>query len=163
MARFTHDSGFSLIEVLIASILVGMAIAALVVANGAFTMANGAGADLSTAEFLVEQIREMTTTLPVSEPNVTTWTTFGPEEGSPADYDDVDDFDGATFSPPINANRVALTNYTAFSQTITVENLNATDFDQVVADCTSDFVRVTVQVSLNTRPLCSASWVRARY
>ena len=126
-------------------------------------MANGAGADLSTAEFLVEQIREMTTTLPVSEPDETTWTTFGPEEGSPADYDDVDDFDGATFSPPINANRVALTNYTAFSQTITVENLNATDFDQVVADCMSNFVRVTVQVSRNTRPLCSASWVRARY
>ena len=103
MARSTRNSAFSLIEVLIASVLVGLAIAALVVANGAFTMANGAGADLSTAEFLVEQIREMTTALPVSEPDVTAWTSFGPEEASPADYDDVDDFDNATFSPPVNA------------------------------------------------------------
>ena len=31
-------------------------------------MANVAGADLSTAEFLVEQIRELTTMLPVVDP-----------------------------------------------------------------------------------------------
>jgi prepilin-type N-terminal cleavage/methylation domain-containing protein len=49
--------GFTLVEVLIATLLVGLAIAALVAANGSFSMANVAGADLSTAEFLAEQIR----------------------------------------------------------------------------------------------------------
>ena len=69
--------GFSLIEVLIATVLIGLSIAALVAANGSFSMANVTGADLSTAEFLAEQIRELTTMLPVADPAVTIWTTLG--------------------------------------------------------------------------------------
>ena len=117
--------GFSLIEVLIATILVGMAIAALVAANSSFTMANDAGSDLSTAEFLIEQIRELTMMLPLVDPDASTWTVLGPESGE-ADvsaYDDVDDFDGATFSPPINSDRAPLTDFTTFSQQVTVEKL----------------------------------------
>jgi len=73
--------------VLIAVVLVGLAITALLVANSSFTIANGAGTDLSTAEFLIEQIRELTAMLPVIDPQSST-TTFGPEETNLADYDD---------------------------------------------------------------------------
>jgi prepilin-type N-terminal cleavage/methylation domain-containing protein len=59
--------GFSLIEVLIAILLVGLAIASLLVANGSFTKANAAATDLSTAEFLIEQIREQTVTTPFAD------------------------------------------------------------------------------------------------
>jgi len=147
---------------MISVVLVGMSITALVVANNAFTMANGAGADLSTAEFLVEQIRELTTMLPVADPEATNWTTFGPEEASLAAYDDVDDFDNATFSPPISANRTALSDFSTFSQHVTVENVNASNFDAVVADRSSDFVRVTVSVSQHGGLISSTSWIRAR-
>ena len=58
---------FTLIEVLIAIILVGLAIASLLGANIAFTRANGTGAQLSTAEFLIEQIREQTVTTPFAD------------------------------------------------------------------------------------------------
>ena len=58
---------FTLIEVLIAIILVGLAIASLLGANLAFTRANGTGAQLSTAEFLIEQIREQTVTTPFAD------------------------------------------------------------------------------------------------
>ena len=58
---------FTLIEVLIAIILVGLAIASLLGANLAFTRANGDGAQLSTAEFLIEQIREQTVTTPFAD------------------------------------------------------------------------------------------------
>jgi prepilin-type N-terminal cleavage/methylation domain-containing protein len=58
--RYTiYKDGFSLIEVLIAIILVGLAITALLATNQSFTIANSAGTDLSTAEFLIEQIREL--------------------------------------------------------------------------------------------------------
>jgi prepilin-type N-terminal cleavage/methylation domain-containing protein len=154
--------GFTLIEVLIAAILVGVSVAALMAANGTLTMANGAGTDQSTAEFLAEQIREMTAMLPVVEPGATT-PAWGPEETSVSVYDDLDDFDGATFSPPIGANRAALSGFAAFSQQITVENVNASNFDQVVADLSTSFVRVTVRVLMNDRQIVSASWVRARY
>jgi prepilin-type N-terminal cleavage/methylation domain-containing protein len=158
-----YKSGFSLIEVLIAILLIGIAVASLVAANGAFTKANGAGTDLSTAEFLIEQIRELTTLLPVIDPQ-TEDTTFGPETGETlAGYDDLDDFDGATFSPPIDVNRNILSNFTAFHQVVTVENVSASNFEQIVGDHSSYFVRVTVSVFLNSKEISSTSWLRARY
>jgi prepilin-type N-terminal cleavage/methylation domain-containing protein len=158
-----YKSGFTLIEVLFAVLLIGLAIASLMTANAAFTKANGAGTDLSTAEFLIGQIRELTMLLPVIDPQ-DELATFGPETGETlADYDDLDDFNGATFSPPINAERTALSEFPAYSQQITVQNVNASNFEQVVANHSSNFVRVTVQVYLNSRQISSASWLRARY
>lgn len=154
--------GFTLIEALIAAILVGVGIAALVAANGTLTMANGAGTDQSTAEFLAEQIRELTAMLSVVEPGVSS-PTWGPEETSLTAYDDLDDFDGRTFSPPIGANRGVLNEFAAFSQQVTVQNVNPSNFNLVAADLSTPFVRVTVVVSMNGRPIVSASWVRARY
>ena len=162
MRDVRHENGFSLIEVLIAILLVGLAIVALVTASGSFTIANGAGADLSTAEFLIEQIRELTTLLPVVDPESAT-ATFGPEEAGLAGYDDLDDFSGAGFSPPISADRQVLNDFAAFTQQITVENVSGADFEQVVGDHLSPFVRVTVRVVLNSKEISSASWIRARY
>jgi len=163
MRNGKYNSGFSLIEALIAILLVGFAMASLLAANGAFTKANGAGTDLSTAEFLIEQIREFSTLLPVIDPE-TEAAVFGPESGEVlANYDDLDDFDGANFSPPIGADRSPLTDLAAFSQQITVENVNASNFEQAVADHGSPFVRVTVRVYLNSREISSERWLRARY
>jgi len=131
----------------IAVILVGVSIAALVAANTSFTLANGTGADISTAEFLVEQIRELTAMLPAMDPD-TTSPTFGLEEAALAAYDDVDD---------------VLSDFAAFSQQVTVENVSASNFDTVVGDGLSDFFRITVTVSLNGNQLSSTSWIRARY
>ena len=137
-----YKDGFSLIEVLIAIVLVGLAIASLVTANSAFTKANGAGVELSTAEFLIEQIRERTVLV---------------------DYVDLYAFDDESFCPPQNANGVVLNELAAFSQQITVENVSASDFEQVEIDHSSDFVRVTVKVFLNSRQISSAKWLRTRY
>jgi prepilin-type N-terminal cleavage/methylation domain-containing protein len=160
--RLWRSSGFSLIEVLIAAVLVGLAVAALLGASRSLTMANASGADLSTAEFLIEQIRELTTLLPVIDPQTGT-ATFGHEETGLANYDDLDDFDGANFSPPISADRAVLSNLAGFSQQVTVENVNAANFEQVAADHSSNFVRVRVKVLLNLREISSVSWIRARY
>ena len=158
-----NKKGFSLIEVLIAILLVGLAIASLVGANSAFTQSNGAGTDLSTAEFLLEQIRELTALLPVIDP-LTETSTFGPETGETlTTYDDLDDFDGAVFSPPINADRNPLSDFFAYSQQVTVENVSASNFEQVVSDHSSNFVRITVKISMNSKEISSASWLRARY
>ncbi|KPJ66753.1 MAG: hypothetical protein AMJ43_07020 [Coxiella sp. DG_40] len=162
MQDTNQNKGFTLIEVLIAIILVGIAIVSLVAANSSFTKANSAGTNLSTAQFLTEQIKELTALLPVVDPNTET-STFGPEEGTLANYDDLDDFAGASFSPPINANRETLNELVGFSQQITVENVNAANFEQVVSNHSSDFVRITVKVSLNLNEISSSSWIRARY
>ncbi len=146
-----------------AIILVGIAIASLLAANRSFTQTTGAGTELSTAEFLTEQIRELTALLPVIDPQTGT-TTFGPETGEIlSSYDDLDDFNGAVFSPPINAGRQSLSDFAAFRQQVTVENVSNTNFQQVVGHHTSSFVRVTVKALLNGREISSAGWIRARY
>ena len=163
MRTAKHKKGFTLIEVLIAVILVGLAIASLVGANAAFTQANGAGTDLSTAEFLLEQIKELSATLAVIDP-ITETATFGPEAGETlATYDDLDDFDNRTFSPPIDASRNTLSNFPSFSQVVIVQNVNPSNFEQVENDHNTMFVRVTVKVYQNSTEICSASWLRARY
>jgi hypothetical protein len=166
MRATKYNGGFSLIEALIAIVLVGLAVASLLAANGAFTKANGAGTDLSTAEFLVEQIRELTALLPVVEPGTpeSGVDVFGPESGETlATYDDLNDFDDKSFTPPINADRTALADLAAFSQQVTVQNVNASNFELVVADHGSAFIRVTVKIYLNSKEISSANWLRARY
>jgi prepilin-type N-terminal cleavage/methylation domain-containing protein len=163
MKNSRQKNGFTLIEVLIAILLVGFAIAALISANGALTQANGAGIELSTAEFLIEQIRELTTVLPVIDPTTGT-TTFGPETSETlASYDDIDDFNGASFSPPISADRNSLNDLSAYTQQITVQNVSESNFEQVVSNHSSFFVRVDVKILLNAREISSARWLRTRY
>jgi len=153
--------GFTLIEVLVAVALVGIAVVALIAANRTFTIANGQGLNISTAEFLAEQIRELTAPMPVVDPQTTT-TTFGAEEGAIADYDDLDDFDGVSISPPIDAGKVAMSEFSAFTQQITVENVSGSNFEQVVGDHTTPFVRVSVSIVMNGETVTSISWIRAR-
>jgi prepilin-type N-terminal cleavage/methylation domain-containing protein len=155
--------GFTLIESLIAMVIIGLTIAALVASVGAFARTNAGGIDLSTAEFLIEEIREMTASLPVADPQTGT-ATFGAEAGetSVALYDDLDDFDGRTFSPPIDINRSVLANFTNFSQEIQVSNVAANNFNTTAADHTTNFYRVTVNIRMNGTVLSSATWIRAR-
>jgi len=141
--RRATNTGFTLVEVLIAIILVGIAIAALVGANISFTQANGTGTELSTAEFLIEQIRERTT---------------------PVNYTSLlSSFDDKNFWPPINANGEVLNDFAGFTQQITVQNVNKTNFQTVVPDGTSDFVRITVKILLNGKEISETSWIRAQY
>ncbi len=156
------QAGFTLVEVLIATILVGLSVSALLTANGTFSMVNGVGADMTTAEFLMEQVRERTTTLSVLDPQSTT-NTFGLEESDIVNADDIDDYDGQAFSPPIDAAGNTLTEFSAFTQRITVENVSKNDLALVVGDHSSDFVRISVVVAQNNQDITNASWIRSRY
>jgi prepilin-type N-terminal cleavage/methylation domain-containing protein len=151
--------GFTLIEILIAVVLLGLAMVAIVASNAAFTQATAEAAQLSTAEFLIEQIRELTALLPATDPNSTG--TFGPEEVGIALYDDVDDFDGAVFNPVIDCQRRQLTGFSGYSQAVTVENVSANNFQQTVTDGSSDFVRVTVRILHQNNEIAKTSWIRS--
>ena len=158
----TCKNGFTLVEILFATILIGLAVTALIAANTAFSRSNAAGVTISTAEFLCEQIRELTMTLEVTDPDTGT-DVFGAEEAGLAGYDDIDDLDGVAFSPPINISRNQLSQFSAYTQQITVENVNAGNLEQVVADHSSPFVRITVTILYNSRQISSTSWLRALY
>ena len=144
---------FTLIEVLIAIILVGLAIASLLGANLAFTRANGSGAQLSTAEFLIEQIREHTVMMTFANLTDT--------------YSTVKDYSWPV--GPIGSNGEVLKDsngnplYPGYSQKVTGIYLQSTDFTKPWTTGPMSFYRITVEISLNNKTVSSACWIRANY
>jgi prepilin-type N-terminal cleavage/methylation domain-containing protein len=134
--------GFTLVEVLMAAMLIGLAITALVASSGAFTLYNAMGVDLSTAEFLIEEIRELT---------------------APVAFADLGAYNGQTYSPPRDANGDNLSDFNAYKQIVTVEYVNATDLTHVWTSGPKDFRRVTVKILKGNREITSSSWIRASY
>ena len=142
MKSVHKTAGFTLIEALFATMLLGLVIAALVAASGAFTMANGYGVDLSTAEFLIEEVRERTANI---------------------DFDTlVTTYDGQTFSPPVDIRGAVMSDFGEFSQQVAIDHVQSGNLDQIDSTGTSDFVRVTVTVTKSGVPISSTSWIRAR-
>jgi prepilin-type N-terminal cleavage/methylation domain-containing protein len=137
-----RNKGFTLIESMMATVIIAIAIVALMASNLAYTSANTYGADLSTAEFLIEEIRELTAVM---------------------DYDGLASLDDKTYSPPIDMNGGSLADFANFSQIVAVENVNENNFTVVVGDDASDFLRVTVSVTQKDEQISSASWIRAKY
>lgn len=142
MNRKNRKNGFSLVEVLIAVMFVGLAMVALMAGNGAFTQANAVANEMSIAEFLTEQVKERTVLRA---------------------FETLNSFDGVTYSPPQDAKGDVLNDFAAYSQKITVENVSNANFTQTVADGSSSFIRVTVKVCLGTKEVSSTSWIRAQY
>jgi type II secretory pathway pseudopilin PulG len=132
------SGGFTLLEALFAAMLIGLVIAALVASSSAFTQANGAGVDLSTAEFLIEEIRERT---------------------APEPFSDLADFAG-NFSPPLDVSGAAMAEFSAFTQQVVVQHVSDSDF--TTPQSGSDFIRVAVTITKNGQPVSSASWIRAK-
>lgn len=157
------NTGFTLIEALMAAMLIGLAIAALAASSGAFTTYNAAGVDLSTAEFLIEEVREMTAPLPTVDPTSGT-ATFGSEAGELlATYDDIDDWNNRSYSPPIDVSRTAMPEFSAYTQQIAVQNVTTANLTQMANNHTTDLYRVTVTISKSGTAISSSSWIRAKY
>ena len=133
--------GFTLIEALFAAMLLGLVIAALAAASGSFTMANGYGMDLTTAEFLIEEVRERTANIDVDTLLAS--------------------YDGQTFSPPIDVSGVDMTDFSQFGQQVEIDYVESGNFTNTVTGPT-DFVRVTVTVTKGGQPISSTSWIRAQ-
>lgn len=138
--RKGKSEGFTLLEALFAAMLIGLAIAALLGTSSAFTMKNAAGVDLSTAEFLIEEIREMT---------------------SVESFDSLWAYNNQVFNPPVDLQKNPLTDFAVFAQQIEMDYVDASDLTQTVTG-PSDFIRVKVTILKNGRPVSSASWIRAR-
>jgi type II secretory pathway pseudopilin PulG len=131
------NTGFTLIEALMAAMLIGLAIAALAASSGAFTTYNAAGVDLSTAEFLIEEVREMTAVKPYTDLNTCAYN-----------------------GPAKDANGELLSDFDIYTQVVTIVFVNPTDLTAVSAT-DQNLRRVTVTILKNNREITSSSWIRA--
>ncbi len=134
-------SGFTLIEMLFATVLIGLVIAALAASSGAFTMYNAAGLDLSTSEFLIEEIRELT---------------------APVAFANLGVYHNQSYNPPRDAENNQMGEFGAYTQNVTVQYVTPANLS-VVAGGATDFRRVTVAVSKGGQNITSTSWIRASY
>src|SRR5436190_18862958 len=113
-------TGFTLLESALATIIIGVGVLAVMGLFDACTQQNAQGARSTTAMMLAGHIQELMEGLPFCDP-VKGAATFGPETGeSLATFNDVDDFDGQTFNPPIDSTRTAVASLSQYSQVVTV-------------------------------------------
>jgi Tfp pilus assembly protein PilV len=159
--------GFTLIEAAMTTVIIGVGCVAMLRLLGAGTLANQDGAELTTAMNLAGNVRECMTGVAYTDPaNPTHW---GTESGETtyASYNDIDDFDGKTFSPPIDARRQSLgTNYSTWSQKVKVETMKPYNLQTVTShlNLTPDLrptCRCTVTITHNGHTIYTQSWIAA--
>ena len=148
-------------------VIVGVGILAMMQLLAICTTQNRSGGEITTATLLAENIRETMAGLPLSDP-IWGHATFGPESGqSLAGYDDVDDFDGATLNPPIDAFRQAIPDLDHYTQIVSVTPVQPAQLNGSVSKSTyTGAVRVRVKVMYRSDPsqpleeVHQASWIR---
>jgi type II secretory pathway pseudopilin PulG len=112
--------GFTLIEAALATIIVGVGIVSTMRLFAACNAQASASNQITTATMLANNIHETVVGLSFADPTFG-HQKFGPETGETlATYNDIDDFDGSTFSPPIDAQRNTIANLSNYSQVVTV-------------------------------------------
>ena len=119
-----------------ASMIIGTVFVGVLMSMSVSTEANIAASDLTVAIKLAQQIREMTMSVPFSDPDEgDDLKPPGPDGNGPDTFiDDMDDLYGHTYSPPrsampvdeINVNRLGelLSEYTGWSQVIAITYRN---------------------------------------
>lgn len=113
---------FTLLESALATVIVGVGVLALVEAQNSFSRSNEYSTSSATGAYIANELRERMRHLPRHDPvtglfiqvsgSTSTLNGWGPETGEviPADYNDIDDFNGksfglnGTFAGPIDAN-----------------------------------------------------------
>lgn len=127
-------------EVLIATVLIGIAVAAILATSRTLTAANGEGIQMTRGEFLLEQIREYTATV---------------------GYDSLSALNGQSYNPPIDADGQSLTDFQQYTQQLVITTLK--DDDLTVADPNGHFKRIDGSVRFNGQNIAKGSWIRADY
>ncbi len=166
--------GFTLIEASLTTVIVGVGIAATMMLFFTSTRNNAFATHGTIGMMLAGHIQEAMAPLSFNDP-ITAGNTFGAETGQTLDtFDDVDDFDGLTLTPPIDALRRPISNMGQYTQVIRVVPVyarklsvsNDPDHPEIPLSTYTGAVRVTVRVLYAPRPgnekqeVAKLSWIR---
>ena len=156
--------GFSLIEVMVAVVLVGIGVASVMVAMQSGTQVNAAGRDITQAIYLAQEVREWTLKLPFSDTDPgDADNPPGPDGSDPQTFvDDLDDLMNVTYSPPRDASSNAMGELGDWSQHIALSWRDPDDLVTEVAAGSSDCIYVTVTIGRGGRDVLSTGWLVTR-
>lgn len=149
-ARGTPRAAFSLIEVLVATAIMGVLLVAAMQTVGNSVRAERYNADRCHGLWLAEQLMAEILTAKYVEPDETP--TFGPEAletgGTRIAFDDVDDYDDWNASPPEDPDGTEIPDRTGWQRSVTVDYANVNDLSIVVGSG-QGVKRITVVVQRN--------------
>jgi type II secretory pathway pseudopilin PulG len=151
--------GFTLLETALATVIVGVGVIATMQVMAAGTQSNDAASNMGTGVQLAHNIRELSLGLPLTDA-VYGSSHWGLEPGETAlTANDLDDLDGAVFSPPINARRQVVPNISDWKQTVRVDSVDPGAVTGAVPSGSTAVYRVTVTISRSGQNVYSANWL----
>ena len=124
--RGRRRTAFTLMEAMLATIIVGIGVTSSMALFAACTRQNAVAANTTAAMHLAQNIQETMAGLPLIDPEFGDLY-FGAARLEPGelrgrlkDYDDVDDYDGESFNPPIDSTGQAISSMSQFTQVVSV-------------------------------------------
>ncbi|HVJ86030.1 MAG TPA: hypothetical protein VM452_10330 [Caulifigura sp.] len=155
-------AGFSLIEIAISSLFVGTILVAAMSTTGAVVRFRSSTADQARATLLATDLLAEIQQRPYSDPNQTP--IFGRESGETvrSQFDDVDDYDAWTESPPKNQAGTSLPGFTGWSRTVNVARAQRSAPIQT-ASSEEGLKRITVVISKNGVTLRTIDSLKANF
>src|SRR5690349_18095656 len=127
-----HHAGFTLVESIMSILIVGVMYVAALNTLGASRVSQATIADQRRGHELAQQLLVEIVALPYADPTTGT-TTFGPEAGesttSRSLFDDIDDYNGWSETPPKLKDGTTISNLTNWSRRVTVEWVKTNNFN----------------------------------
>lgn len=161
-SSFQNAKAFTLVEVVVAIVIVGTVLTALIAAIDYGGRANFAAADLNRAALIARESREWTMALPFSDtdgsdadnpPGPDTYT------GGVPFIDDFDDLMNATFQPPRDSRGDPMPGMSQWSQQFTLTWRDPADLDQTVSAGASDIVYVNLVLRYRGETVGTYGWL----
>lgn len=148
-----RKSGFTLVEVMLVTVLLTIGVVSLLQATSAVMTGETDIENIDVATVLARDLMDEILSKGFDDPD---GGAFGTEEAEPrSNFDDVDDYDGWSKSPPQSVSGTSYDgtggtpNYTNFTRAVTVENVPVNDFNAATPspDGTTGAKRIVVTVS----------------
>jgi hypothetical protein len=161
LSRARAGRGFSFVETAICVLVVGLLlVASMRVATGA-NLAQAQAAERAMGQYLAAGLINEITTLAYADPGAAPL--FGREAaeaaGAKAAFNDVDDFNGWTESPPQDHDGATMPGLVGWSRSVTVERVAIPDVTHVSSSETGA-KRITVTVTRNNRLIATCVAIR---
>ena len=161
----TRHRGFTLIEAVTATLVVGLLLSAAMSAASASLVAQYHSADRARGRFLAQALMSEILVQAYIDPGSSP--TFGPEPGettSPptrVNFNDVDDYNNWSESPPQNKDGSVIPNFGGWTRQVSVCWVSPSDLTTPVTSADTNIKRITVTVSHNNVAVATAVAIKA--